>query len=115
MKQLHDMFRRPSLSIATTVAIVGNALMWLFLSDRLVPQTDSIPLHYNIYFGIDLVGPWWYLYGFAFVGLVVFLVNLALSIILYTRERIVAYFLTYGCVLVQCILFFTVYLSITQV
>lgn len=105
----------PFLLTATLVAFLGNAALWVLLAFRLQPRAEVVPLHYNIYFGIDLVGPWWYTYILAIAGLLVFIVNLLLTIAIASRERVAAYFLTMGSILVQIVCFLTVYLMLTQI
>ncbi len=47
-------------------AIVLNLAQWLTIA--LWPKAGLAPLHYTIYFGIDLTGPAWQLYGLAGFG-----------------------------------------------
>lgn len=45
-----------------------------------------MPLHYTIYFGIDLFGPWQYLYTFAAWGTIILLVNTAIASLIVRRH-----------------------------
>lgn len=73
-----------------------------------------MPLHYNIYFGIDLLGPWWYVLFLPGAGLLIIFGNFLISVLLLKRERLVAYFLSVASVVVQIFLMLTGYLSLTQ-
>lgn len=91
-----------------------NATLWMFLILRSVPVEDSIPVHYNIYFGIDLIGPWWYRFAFPAFGSVAILVNGVLSVLLYEREETAAYFFTVASVFVQLLVGLTAIFSLLQ-
>ncbi|MBI4280668.1 hypothetical protein HY628_00545 [Candidatus Uhrbacteria bacterium] len=65
---------------------------------------EVVALHYNIYFGIDLVGPWQGIFLPAVIGLAAFLLNLLGILLLYDRKRILAYLLAGGTVFLQALL-----------
>lgn len=53
---------------------------------------NIIVLHYNVYFGVDLLGVWWQAYILPFLGLLFFLGHFFLARRFYRRgERIAAY------------------------
>lgn len=59
-----------------TVALL--ALSWVVPAWRLAPLVEMgsvVPLHYNIYFGVDLVGNWRLVYFLPGFATVVFIVN----------------------------------------
>lgn len=115
MSHIREFARSRFLSYGTALALLVNCSSWLFLTGRIAPQEQHIALHYNIYFGIDLVGPWWYLILLPIAGVATLLVNLFLSVILLKREKVLAYFLTVTSILVQGFFFLAVYLALTQV
>lgn len=58
-------------------------------------------LHYNVYFGVDLLGAWWQTYIFPLFSLLFFMVHLVLARYFYKRsERIAAYLLLLASVLI---------------
>lgn len=70
---------RKSATIAFAVAWVLSIAL---LSWRILPMVfarDSVPLHYNIYVGIDAFGPWWMLFEVPGVALVIALANAIIS------------------------------------
>ena len=115
MTKVWSFLKNPFLASTSALAIVINAGLWWYLFRTVAFGGETTPLHYNIYFGIDLVGPEWYLYALPVAGLLVILVNAALSVILWNREQVVVYFLTIGSLLVQAYFFLTTYLSQSQI
>ncbi len=97
------------------VTELANCNLWLYVAQRVHAEPEAVPVHYNIYFGIDLLGPWWFLYILPAASLLVFLVNLGLSVILYKRHDLAVYFLLLGGLLVQGFASLTAYLLITKI
>lgn len=56
----------------------------------------SVVLHYNIYFGVDLVGEWHRVFYIFYLAAAIFIINLLLSGFVYLRERTLVIFLTLG-------------------
>jgi hypothetical protein len=52
----------------------------------------AVPLHYNIYSGIDLFGPWWRIFMIPAIGLIIFVLNLILAVGIWPRDRVLSYF-----------------------
>lgn len=67
--------RRPSVAIATGIALVVNLIIWLWLLINFPPTGDTVFLHYNMLFGVDLIGTWWKLLFMPLSGLGIILVN----------------------------------------
>ena len=58
------------------------------------PTETPLVFHYNVYFGVDLLGAWWQTYIFSVLGIFFFLEHLLLAWYFYRRtERIAAYLL----------------------
>ena len=103
-EQLRSFFRNRALGWSMAVSIIGNAVLWGTLVARMGTWPSVIPLHYTIYFGIDLYGPWYKLFALPTLGLVVLVVNSLAAVRLFNRERIASYFLMISSALVQLIL-----------
>ncbi|MBU0597856.1 hypothetical protein KKF61_02565 [Patescibacteria group bacterium] len=58
---------------------------------KVKPQEDPIFLHYNIYFGVDLIGNWYLIFLMPAIGLACFFINLVFSYIIYKRSKIISY------------------------
>ncbi|MBT4277556.1 hypothetical protein HOD96_02295 [Candidatus Falkowbacteria bacterium] len=84
-------------------SILINLAVWLNLL-RIKKTTELIPLHYNIYFGIDYIGEWHKLFTIAGVGLLVLLINFLLSLLFYFKDKFIAYTLLITALFVQIIL-----------
>lgn len=96
------------------ISIFLNLTAWLFLYLNFKPQTEPVILHYNIYFGIDLIGAWYKIFFIPLFGLVCFFINFALSVIIYTRAKILSYFLIHTSSLIQILMLLTVVFLIFQ-
>ncbi len=67
---------------ATAVFTLTWVLSLALVSWRILPLVfgrDSVPLHYNIYVGIDAFGPWWMLFEVPAVALFIALANALLA------------------------------------
>ena len=83
----------------TIAAIVLQIAMWVLLVWKLIPITrgqDFISLHYNIYFGIDLIGAWYSILAIPIAGLIFLVLNSILIVALFKKEKFLSYFLA-GC------------------
>ena len=96
------------------IGFVLNLMLWLFIYMQLDPQDDLIFLHYNIYFGVDLIGEWYRLYFMPLLGIAILCVNIVLSIFIKKRDSSIRSFIGFVSVGCQCILLWAAYLIIQQ-
>lgn len=83
-------------------SIFLNAANWIFLAIFIRPVDYNIILHYNVYFGVDLIGNWWQPYVLPVMGIIFLLVNLLLARRLFRqKERIAAYILLLSALIIQ--------------
>jgi hypothetical protein len=87
--------------LALNIALGIFLYFWLYAK---VKDAISVPLHYNIYFGIDLVGAPRRLFFLPAFGSLVWLLNSCLAYWLYTKEKVLSHFLVFGALAVQLIL-----------
>lgn len=81
---------------------VANLANWAALKIFIQPVDLPIILHYNVYFGVDMLGNWKNLFLLPAVGLFLFLINFFLSIYFYRRkERIASYLLLIATLMIQ--------------
>ena len=74
-----------------TGALVLLAVLWILLKLR---SSGSLnPIHYNIFFGIDRVGPWYYLLRYPAAVLGVLALNFALGYFIFARDKYLSYYL----------------------
>lgn len=78
-----------------------NLIIWLLLGYYIQPSEYPIPLHYNIYFGIDLTGSYRSVFNLPIIGLLIILINAFLSIWLYSKDRLISYILLLTALVVQ--------------
>ena len=102
-----------SSQILLVVGLLFNISAWIYLLINIKPQTDPIFLHYNIYFGVDLIGDWYRIYQIPLIGIIIYFVNLYLSYILYKKGKVISRFLIGVTVFIQVIVLISSYL-ITQ-
>jgi hypothetical protein len=92
------------------VALFLNLALWVFLFFQLKkilasqPEVTAIPLHYNVFLGIDLIGQWYHAFILPLIGLVVVIVNFILAFALYSKKILISYFLSFTSLLTQLIL-----------
>ncbi|MBI4133073.1 hypothetical protein HY478_00505 [Candidatus Uhrbacteria bacterium] len=92
--------------IPLVVAAATELIMIVLLASRAPAASEQavLPLHYNIYFGIDFVGPWYSIFASALLGLVAFIVNAVVILLTYERSRLFSYFFAVGTVALELIL-----------
>ncbi len=56
---------------------VLNVVQWIVVVTW--PHSNVAPLHYTIYFGLDLTGPAWQLYMIPGLGMIILLIHTVLS------------------------------------
>jgi hypothetical protein len=75
-------------------------------------EEEYIVLHYNIYFGISSLGPWYWLFVNPLLSLVVAIINFILAVKFYLRNKIVSYLLVGFSVSCSLVLLFALGLII---
>jgi hypothetical protein len=90
------------------VDILSSFVLWFF-----VPNASSpIPLHYNIYFGVDYIDFGYKAYAIPMFGVFVLVVNFLFIYLFYLKEKLLSYFLTSGILLVHLGLIWATYIVI---
>lgn len=73
---------------------------------HIVPLAKSspyIPLHYNVYFGVDRFGSWYNIFVLPALGLLFFLLNTMLQMHFFRSEKMLSRFLAISTVLIELI------------
>ena len=66
------------------------------------PVDFPLILHYNVFFGVDIIGAWWQVFFLPGMGLFILAVNTFLAFLLFARkERIAAYIFLLASFFVQ--------------
>ncbi len=107
------MFYSPKLyfrDLWTLTPLVGAVLiqmyLWWYLIANIRSDAGQIFLHYNIIFGVDLVGDWWKIYFILLAGIMVILLNYFFSLMFYSVDKFLARLLS------GWVLFFHLFLMI---
>lgn len=80
----------------------ANLANWAALKIFIQPVDLPIIIHYNVYFGVDMLGDWKNLFLMPAIGLVLCLINFSLSLYFYRRkERIASYLLLMATLMIQ--------------
>jgi len=97
-----EYFRKPLMLWLLALVLASNIADWVLLLIFIKPVDLPLILHYNVYFGVDMVGNWKQVYVLPAIGFFLFLVNLLLSLYFYkNKERIAAYLLLLASLLIQ--------------
>lgn len=100
-----DFFRSGVVHWALICSIMLNASSWALLAFFIRPVDFPIILHYNVYFGVDLIGDWWQAYFLPLIGLVVLATNVVLGFLFYCqKERIISHVLLLAAAVVQVVI-----------
>lgn len=75
--------------------LLFQLFMWVYAAVYVRPTADQIFLHYNVVFGVDLIGDWWKILAVPLGGVVIFLLNFTLSWYCYSEDKILSRFLVF--------------------
>ena len=86
------------------VALLIFDFFWIFAE---IPASDNqIFLHYNILFGVDLIGKGWRLYSLPGLGFIIAIINFLIGWLAFSRDRFIAYLMQAASLV--CALYITV-------
>lgn len=103
---IQDYFKSAIVLWLIILSLSVNLSEWIILKIFVRPVDFPIILHYNVYFGVDMVGNYKSVFIVPLIGLALFLVNSILSIYFYRRkERIASYLLLMAAFMIQLSLF----------
>lgn len=57
------------------VSLLINIITWAIVYFKIKPDSEIVPLHYNIFYGIDIAGKGYFIYLVPAIGLSVLVVN----------------------------------------
>ncbi|TAK03831.1 hypothetical protein EPO34_01575 [Patescibacteria group bacterium] len=94
-----SVYRRTMIASVLLVAATLALPAW-----KIVPMRVSepfIPLHYNVYIGIDRFGPWYYAFIPGVLGATLLVVNTVFQAVFYRRERMLSTFFAVATVFAE--------------
>jgi hypothetical protein len=80
----------------------------LFPAWRILPLIygqGTVPLHYNIHFGVDSLGAWWRIFTVPLIGLLFLVINTIVAQTVWKREPMLAYLVVSATLLFEFFLF----------
>lgn len=99
---IQEYFKNIIVAWLLVLSLAANLTDWIILKLLIQPVDFPIILHYNVYFGVDLRGNYWQVFGIPLVGLFLFLINGWLSKKAYQGgERIASYLLLMAMLMIQ--------------
>jgi hypothetical protein len=109
-----NFFQNKLIIASIYLSFLFNLINWIILKIWVSPVDLPIILHYNVYFGVDVLGNWKNVFFSPILGLFLFSINLSLSIYFYKqKERIASYLLLLGNSMLQlCLLVYSISLII---
>lgn len=94
------------------IGLAMNIFVWLWLWFHIPRELDELFLHYNILFGVDLIGPAWHIYLAPLSGFIILVVNLLAGWVLFKKESFAAYVLNFTACFIQIFLVIVSYLLV---
>ena len=85
-------------------SVILNLLLWVLFYFRIPVQTEPIVLRYNIYAGINLIGPWYNIFYFSLTGLIIIILNFSLGKFIFRHNKLLAHFLAITALICQIVL-----------
>ncbi|OGL66579.1 hypothetical protein A2856_02760 [Candidatus Uhrbacteria bacterium RIFCSPHIGHO2_01_FULL_63_20] len=111
-----DLIRSSALYRYTTIAsLVLVALTVALPAWKIMPLRETapfIPLHYNIYIGIDRFGPWYFAFVPGALGATLLVVNTLFQAVFFRRERVLSSFFAVATVFAEVALFVAIVLTV---
>ncbi|HEB01473.1 MAG TPA: hypothetical protein ENI16_00560 [Candidatus Portnoybacteria bacterium] len=91
--------------ISLGASFLINLALWIYLALKFEPSPSPLIVHYDIYSGTFFLGNYWQVYTIPLTGSILIIINFFLSYLVYSREKLAAYFLIGLLPLVQAFLF----------
>lgn len=91
-------------AVMLALALFLNILSFVWLAVRIRPHLGQIFLHYNILFGVDLVGTWYQVFILPAVGFFIIGINATIGWLLFHRDKFSAHLLNAASVCFQALL-----------
>lgn len=82
-------------------SLLINGLLWFFLYRNFPASTEPVFLHYTVFFGVDRIGPWYYIFLLPLAGFLILLFNTVFAWVVYRREKTISLFLLWASLFLQ--------------
>lgn len=91
------------------LSFILNGVLWVWLLSEIPRPSYPIPLHVNVYFGVDYIDSWYKVFFLPAFGLWAIATNFVITYLLYLKERLLSYFCTVTTLLVHVLLLVAAY------
>lgn len=104
-------------ALPNTISLIAFVLLqlgiWGYLALNFAAQQEEVVyLHYTVLFSIDRIGPWWHVFFYPLIALIIGLINLIIGWIYYERDPLVGYICNGMTVLIHLYVAFAAYLLV---
>lgn len=81
--------------------LIFNFLIWAWVIWRVKPTTELIPLSFNLYFGIDFLGNWQYIFYGPILGLLIIVINYFFANLSFRNNKFFSFWLIFTALFIQ--------------
>ena len=92
-------------TIISALLVIGSFALLLWQVAPVISESRYIPLHYNIYFGVDRFGPWYNAFFLPGIGAILLIVNIIFEVFFIKREHVLSAFFAVGTFFSELIIF----------
>ncbi len=96
------LYRRTAIASGILLLLTIALPVWRILP--MAGQKPFIPLHYNVYVGVDAFGPWYDIFVLPMLGAALLVVNLLFQAAFYERERVLSAFFAVATLVTELVL-----------
>lgn len=100
----HEVWESKYSLIVIGLAVLSNMAIWLILYFRVEPSDYPIPLHYNIYTGIDAIDYWYKIFIIPGLGILAIIINMLIGLFYNNKEKFISYIMYTAALLIQLVL-----------
>lgn len=86
VNSISSLFKDRASVYSLLFSVLINGASWVLLLYFIEPQEEPLFLHYNIYFGVDLIGEWYRIFYVPGAALLIILVNFLLSVVICRKD-----------------------------
>lgn len=96
--------------VSFIISFLLNLAGWILPYLLIKPVPEPIILHYNIYFGVDLIGEWYRIFFLPASATILLLINIACGVLIYRKDATISRIFFGGAVIIQLLTLISTYL-----
>lgn len=101
---LPHMIQQDYAILRLTLLLFLLSVINLLLMALLIRQLPNVLiLHSNIYFGIDLIGPWYHALLIPFLGFLIAIIHYIIGVMVYNFDKFLSFLIIGGAVIIQIV------------